>query len=97
MMSCYFVAQIHINDNEEYEKYLNGVDKVFAKFNGKYLAVDKNPEILEGNWLYSRIIIIQFESERELKRWYESTEYKEILKHRLKAASCDTLLVKGLD
>ena len=96
-MSCYFVAQIHINDIEEYEKYLNGVNEVFSKFNGKYLATDENPEVLEGNWLYSRIIIIQFQNEKELKCWYESPEYHEILKHRLKSAKCDTLLVKGLD
>ncbi|SET30467.1 Uncharacterized conserved protein, DUF1330 family [Natronincola peptidivorans] len=96
-MSCYFVAQIQINDNEEYEKYLNSVDEVFSRFNGKYLAVDKSPEILEGNWSYNRIIIIQFQDEKELKHWYESTEYQKILKHRLKAATCDTILVKGLD
>jgi len=35
--------------------------------------------------------------EKELKRWYESLEYREILQHRLKAAACDTLMVKGLD
>lgn len=53
----YFVAQILINDDEEYEKYLKDTDEVFNKFEGKYLA---------------------------------------ILKYRLKAAKCDTLLVKGL-
>jgi uncharacterized protein (DUF1330 family) len=94
-MSCYFVAQIHINDNDEYQKYLEGVDEVFSKFNGKYLAVDENPEVLEGNWSYSRIIIIQFPTEKELKHWYESEAYQRLVQHRLKAAECDTLIVKG--
>lgn len=39
---------------------------------------------------------IQIHDEIEFKRWYESPEYKAILQHRLKAAKCDTLLVKGL-
>lgn len=96
-MSCYFVAQIHINDTDEYQKYLNGVDGVFSKFNGKYLAVDGNPEVLEGSWSYSRVVIVQFPCEEDLKRWYNSSEYQEIVRHRLRAGKCDTILVKGLD
>jgi uncharacterized protein (DUF1330 family) len=96
-MSCYFLAQIKIHDQEEYAKYLAGVDDVFSKYNGEYLAVDSNPEVLEGEWRYSRVVIIRFDDEKELKRWYESPEYREILQHRLKAAGCDTLVVKGLD
>lgn len=95
-MSCYFVAQIQITDMDEYQKYLNSASEVFSKFNGRYLAVDTNPQVLEGNWPYSRIAIIEFEDERELRRWYESPEYQSILQYRLKAAKCDTLLVKGL-
>ncbi|KUO69318.1 MAG: hypothetical protein APF77_16125 [Clostridia bacterium BRH_c25] len=96
-MGCYFVAQIQISDKDEYQKYLDGVDEVFAKFNGKYLSVDEDPEVLEGDWSYSRIVIIQFPNEMELKRWYRSQEYQTILQHRLRAAKCDTLLVKGIE
>lgn len=39
---------------------------------------------------------IQIYDENEFKRWYESTEYKTILQHRLRAAKCDTVLAKGL-
>lgn len=95
-MSCYFVAQIRINDMEEYQKYLDGTDEVFSKYKGKYLAVDGTPEVLEGTWSYGRIVIIEFPDEAELKRWYESPEYRAIARHRLKAAKCDTLVVKGL-
>ncbi len=96
-MSCYFVAQIQIQDMVEYQKYLDGVDEVFSKYNGKYLAVDGSPSVLEGEWSYSRMVIIQFPNEEELRRWYDSSEYQAIAKYRLSAAKCDTLLVKGID
>ena len=96
-MSCYFVAQILIKDKDEYQRYINGVDGVFSKFNGKYLAVDRDPEVLEGDWSYDRVVIIQFPNEEDLRLWYDSTEYQTLLQHRLKAAKCDTLLVRGLD
>ncbi len=96
-MSCYFVAQIQIQDMVEYQKYLDGVNEVFSKYNGKYLAVDGSPSVLEGEWSYSRMVIIQFPNEEELRRWYCSSEYQTIAKYRLNAAKCDSLLVKGID
>ena len=91
-MSCYFVANIKIHDNDEYQKY---VDEVFSKYKGKYLAVDDYPEIIEGTWKYTRAVIIEFETESDFNNWYNSKNYQDILKHRLNGADCDTILIKG--
>jgi uncharacterized protein (DUF1330 family) len=96
-MSYYFVAQIRINDDEEYEKYLEKVDDIFSQYNGEYLAVDESPAILEGKWDYTKSVIIKFESKAEFYDWYHSPGYQEILKHRLVSSDCDTILVKGFD
>jgi uncharacterized protein (DUF1330 family) len=93
-MSYYFIANIKINDEEEYDEYLSKVDDVFKNFNGEYIAVDDAPVVLEGNWEYTRIVLVKFRSKQEFKNWYYSSEYQEILKHRLTAARCDTILVK---
>lgn len=95
-MRSYFVAQIQIHDTATYQKYLDSASEVFSEFNGRYLAVDSDPQVLEGSWNYTRIVMIEFESEKDLRRWYDSPAYQAILQHRLKAASCDTLVVKGL-
>jgi uncharacterized protein (DUF1330 family) len=94
-MSCYFVSNIKINDIGEYQNYINEVDDVFAKYNGNYLALDDNPKILEGNWKYTRSVIIEFRNEIDFNNWYNSEDYQRILKYRLKAAECDTILIKG--
>jgi uncharacterized protein (DUF1330 family) len=94
-MSYYFIANIRIHDSDEYQKYIKGSESVFMKFSGKYLAVDNRPELLEGQWNYSRSVIIEFPSKEEFNRWYLSPEYQGLLKHRLAAAECDTILVRG--
>ena len=96
-MSIYFIAYITIHDPEEYEKYLEGYDDVFEKYNGKIIAVDDDPTILEGEWPYTRAVVIRFPSEEELKRWYESTEYRSLTKHRWQASKADIIVVKGRD
>jgi uncharacterized protein (DUF1330 family) len=52
--------------------------------------------VLEGNWPYKRAVVIRFPSEEECRRWYDSPEYQEILKHRLKGADCATILVRDV-
>jgi len=94
-MCHYFIANIKINNEDEYKKYLDEVDEVFSKFKGEYLAVDNNPTVLEGNWKYSRTVVIKFDTMEDFNAWYHSEKYQKILKYRLTAADCDTILIKG--
>lgn len=96
-MNHYFVAQIRINDHEVYEKYLENFEEIFSKFNGKYLAIDESPAIIEGNWDYTKSVLIQFNSKEEFEDWYYSEAYQKILKYRLRAANCDTILLEGVE
>jgi uncharacterized protein (DUF1330 family) len=96
-MSYYFVAQIRINNAEEYEKYLEKADDIFSQNKGQYLAVDESPAILEGKWDYTKSVIIKFDSTEDFYKWYHSADYQEILKYRLASSDCDTILVKGFD
>lgn len=94
-MSVYFVANIKVRDAREYEEYLKGADEAFKGSGGEYLAVDETPGILEGGWNYSKAVIIRFPDEETLNKWYRSPAYQRILKHRLEAAECDTIIVHG--
>ncbi len=95
-MKYYFVANIKIQDPEEYKKYLEKVDAVFSKFKGKYIAVDNLPLRLEGKWDYSKSVIIEFKTKKDFEDWYYSKEYQKILRFRLNAANCDSILIEGL-
>ncbi len=94
-MSVYFIANIRIKDEAAYAKYVANSDRVFAQYKGKYLTVDNNPTVLEGNWPYTRLVLIEFPDKRALMAWYQSDAYQEILKYRLESADCDTLVVES--
>jgi uncharacterized protein (DUF1330 family) len=96
-MTHYFVAQIRIHDQKEYDKYLEKFDEIFSLYRGEYLAIDESPVLLEGNWDYTKSVLIKFNSKQEFEEWYYSEGYQKILKHRLNAAKCDTILLEGLD
>ncbi len=94
-MSVYFLANIKINKQEEYQRYLDKADAVFSNYKGKYLAVDKNPEVLEGEWNGSRAVLIYFESREDFNSWYRSEEYQEILQYRLSGSESNSILIEG--
>lgn len=94
-MSCYFVAQITIDDPELYQRYLDGYDAVFSQYAGTVIAVDDAPEVLEGDWSRTRIVMIRFPDEAALKGWYGSAAYQELAQYRRRASQADILLVHG--
>lgn len=96
-MSCYFVAQINIHDQQEYDRYLEGYGEIFASFKGEVVAVDDSVTVLEGQWPYGRTVVIKFPDQEELEKWYRSPQYRELVKHRHKASNANIVAVKGRD
>jgi uncharacterized protein (DUF1330 family) len=91
-MTHYFAARIRIFDPVEYEKYLDKFDEIFSGYKG----IDESPVLLEGDWDYTKYVLIKFNSKQDFEDWYYSDDYQAILKLRLNASKCDTLLIEGV-
>jgi len=96
-LSSYFIALIDIHDPQRYEQYLAGFDQVFEKYNGKVIAVEDNPRILEGKWPAGRTVVIHFEDDSELRKWYESDEYQTLAEHRKEASLANIAIITVRD
>ena len=94
-MADYFIAKITINDAEAYGEYGKRFYAVFEKYNGKVLAVDGDYEVLEGECGADRLVIIEFPSAADLRAWYDSPEYQELVTLRAAASDAEILLVHG--
>ena len=71
-MSVLIIAQIRIHDRERYEKYAEGFLGVFERYDGELLVVSEDPVVLEGEWPYTRTVVLRFPSADEARRWAES-------------------------
>jgi uncharacterized protein (DUF1330 family) len=95
-MTVYAIALINISNRDEYAAYEQGFMRIFAKYQGKLLAVDEKPVIKEGSWPYTRTVLLEFPSNDELDRWYHSDEYQSLASHRFNASSGSIAVVNGL-
>jgi uncharacterized protein (DUF1330 family) len=93
-MAVYIIAQINIRDRAEYDKYSDGFLAVFSRYGGELLVVSENPVVVEGEWPYTRTVVIRFPSAEEAQRWYSSPEYQKIAEHRFRASTANAVIVE---
>ena len=96
-MSVYFVALINIHDRAGYANYEAGFMQVFNQYNGRMLAVDEAPTIREGEWPYTRTVLIEFPSGAQADAWYDSAAYQELATHRFAASVANIARIKGVE
>lgn len=96
-MSAYMVAQIKVDDPEEYKNYLAGFLPIFEKHGGELLVTSSfQTEVIEGEWAYPRTVIMKFPSLKNAHEWHNDPDYKALAKHRWRSAKTNLVLVEGL-
>jgi len=95
-MSVYIIAQINIHDRAGYDTYSAGFLEVFARYSGELLVVSEAPLVVEGEWPYTRTVLIKFPSAEAARDWYESPDYQALAQHRLRASQGNVVIVEGL-
>ncbi len=97
VVTVYLIAQITINDRDEYAKYEQGFMDIFNKYEGQLLSVDENPLKLEGEWSATRSVLVSFPSKEAAMAWYESDEYQALVQHRFASSTGNIIVATGLD
>ena len=69
---------------------------VLKRFNGRLLAADERPFVLEGTWECDKVVLLCFPGEADFRLWAESAEYQEIARDRKAGARAIVLLVHGI-
>lgn len=95
-MAAYIVADIEITDPAGFEEYRKLVPATIEKYGGRYLARGGALETLEGAWRPRRLVILEFPSVEQARRWYESEEYRRPKALRVATTRSNVLLAEGL-
>src|SRR4051812_49453181 len=94
-MPFYVIAQVKFKKKKSYRRYQARFADVFKRFNGRVLAADESPKVLDGEWTRDKVVVMEFPDEPEAMRFLDSPGYQEISKDRIAGAETLSLLVKG--
>ena len=95
-MAAYLVVDIEIQDAAGFEDYRKAVPATIEKYGGKILVRGGKFERLEGEWEPKRVVLVEFPSLEQAKRWYDSEEYRAPKAVRLKTSRGNLILVEGV-
>lgn len=94
MPKAYVLVTEDIHDEEGMKAYVAKAAPTMA--GARVLAFDSAPQVLEGEPLGGRIVLLEFESADAARAWYESPEYQAAIPLRQAAADSSGVLVTGL-
>ena len=90
-MAAYIYADVDVTDPAAYETYRQRVPALIAAHGGRYLVRGGAVEVLEGERVPRRQVILEFPDMAHLKAFYTSPQYKTLIAIR-QGASLGTLL-----
>ena len=95
-MAAYVIGEVEIRDPQAYQEYAEGVPATIARYGGRYLVRGGAVETKEGAWTPKRVVVLEFPTMDQARKWYGSTEYAPLLAIRLKAATANLVFVEGV-
>jgi uncharacterized protein (DUF1330 family) len=95
-MAAYLIAQVKVTDPEIFAKYSSQVPGVIEQYGGRYLVRGGATEAVEGSWTPARLVVVEFPSMEQLKRFYHSDEYAPLIELRNQSAHTDLTFAEGI-
>ncbi len=92
----YVIAEAEIKDPAALQDYGKKIAETLAPFNHRYIVSTSKIQALEGDPPKSRVVVIEFDSVQQARKWYDSPAYAAIRPIRQNAAKSRIFIVEGL-
>ena len=95
-MPAYVIADVTVTDLPAMEEYRKQVPATLAKYGGRFLVRGGAHQTVEGDWKPTRLVVIEFPSLADARRWYDSEEYRAPKALRMRAGRTSVVIVDGV-
>lgn len=95
-MSAYVLVDVEVTDAEQYDRYRPLAAATVEQYGGHYVVRGGTSEVLEGDRVPHRLVVLEFPDADAARRWYHSPEYGEAKATRAGAAIGSFVLVEGV-
>ena len=97
MPKGYVIFTEAITDPSAMNAYGRAAAPSIVEGGASVLAVDPQPQVIEGEWHGDQTVILEFPSVEAARAWYESAAYQEAQPLRLAAADTNAVIVSGFE
>jgi uncharacterized protein (DUF1330 family) len=94
----YIFAEFDITDSERfYAEYMPRVRPLLDAYSARFLIATNEPDVLEGDRSYGRVILVEFDSPEQAQKFYYSKEYQDIIAYRLETSRGSLYILDGAE
>jgi uncharacterized protein (DUF1330 family) len=94
-LPAYIIANVEVTDPAGFEEYKKQAPATVASYGGRYLTRGGRTEVIEGDWVPNRVVIIEFPNMAQLKAWHDSPEYQLLLQIRRRTTKSSLFAIEG--
>ncbi len=94
-MAVYWIAGAKVLNAIEYKTYTDRIPSIMSKYGGRVLSRGAAYETLEGPDHFDRFVVIEFDTMEDVKRCFESPEYKDAAEFRRHGAGENEFTLVG--
>jgi uncharacterized protein (DUF1330 family) len=96
-MAAYLIVDTLLHDPDLYEQYKLKAKPIVEKYGGEYLARGGQLTLKETDlWTPTRMVVIRFPSAEQANKFYDSTEYRDVLPISKQSARRTVVVLDGL-
>ena len=90
------IIDIEVTDPVRYQDYVHLASASIAAHGGRYLVRGGASEVLDGEWIPRRLVVLEFDSSAQAKAWRASAEYAQAKVIRDSCARMNMVVVEGV-
>jgi uncharacterized protein (DUF1330 family) len=90
------IVHLEVLDPTAYAEYSKAVPATIAAHGGRFLVRGGAVEVLEGEFMPKRVVVLEFPDVDTAKGWYRSPEYAPLIAMRKRAARGSFYMVTGV-
>jgi uncharacterized protein (DUF1330 family) len=95
-MAGYVIGQLSgINDADAFNAYQGAAIPTVAQYGGKLVVNSMKVDSGDGGWAPSGIVMLEFQSVDQARKWYNSPEYQAVIGQRFISADSAVIIVDG--
>ena len=95
-MAAYIIVDNEITDSALFAEFARRIVEVVERHGGRYLVRGGSTEVVEGNRMPHRVVVIEFESLEKARNFVNDPEYVELADIRTRSTTTTTIIVEGV-
>jgi len=94
-MNAYLILDFTINDFEGFREYIEKIPAHIEKHGGRYLVQGVEPDLMEGDWLPQRVVVLEFPSSDRARAFLADPEAQALFAVRHSTTTSKLILAEG--